>query len=176
MTIAINLHDVLSESDFQLVHATRPAELRELDEDALLDLHARVRRARNKHVGVYRREAAARVVRKGARGAARPANVRNATRAEVFEDALARVSRQHGVAARQSALELKELRLAQATGAPAKKAPAKTAAKKSVKAAPKAAAKKPVTTDQTRANPGRIKREAGTKAAGARRQAKRDAR
>ena len=44
------------------------------------------------------------------------------------------------------------------------------------RSAPKAAAKKPVTTDQTRANPGRIKREAGTKAAGARRQAKRDAR
>ncbi|WP_308205559.1 hypothetical protein [Mycolicibacterium frederiksbergense] len=70
----------LSESDLLLVRETAQAELSGLDEDGLLDLHARVRRARNKHVGMYRRQASARVPAKGARGKARPANANNAAR------------------------------------------------------------------------------------------------
>lgn len=168
--MAINVIDVLSESDFLLVRDTSLAELRDLDEDALLELHTRVRRARNKHVGIYRRAAAARVQRKGARGAARDGNQRNAARVEIFEDALARVSRQLAVVARQSARELKAERLALAKSKDAVKvsAPAKSTRK--------TPAKKRVHADKTRKNPGRIKREAGTKATGARRQAKRDAR
>ena len=46
---------------FLLVRATAPGDIGGLDEEALLDLHARVRRVRNKHVGVYRRQAASRV-------------------------------------------------------------------------------------------------------------------
>lgn len=168
--MAINLSDALSDSDFQLVQSTSLGELRALDEDALLDLHTRVRRARNKHVGIYRRRGAARVQRKGARGAVREANQRNALRVEIFEDALSRVSRQLGVAARQASRELKEERLALAKT----ESPAKAAAP--AKAARKTPAKKRVLSDKTRKNPGRIKREAGTKATGARRQAKRDAR
>jgi hypothetical protein len=162
------LHDTLNASDSHLVRQTSLAELRQLDEDALLDLHARVRRARNKHVGVYRREAAARVQRKGARGLARKGNVDNAARVEILEDALSRVSRQLAVVARDSARELKAERLALAKAENPSAAPAKTVRK--------AAAKRPVRTDKTRENPGRIKREAGSTAAGARRQAKRDAR
>ncbi len=159
----------LTESDFQLIRETEPAELSALDEDALLDLHARVRRVRNKHVGVYRRQGAARVSAKGARGAAKRGSEANAARAEIFEEALARVSRQLATAATQSARDLKEERLAQARkDSPV---PAKAAG------APRSAGvKKRVLTDKTRQSPGRKKREAGPIAAGARRQAKRDSR
>lgn len=159
----------LSEPDFLLMRETTPDELSALDEDGLLDLHTRVRRARNKHVGVYRREATARVSAKGARGKARPANANNAARAEIFEDALARVSRQLGVAARQSARELKDQRLALARKETPKAEPAAKPARAS-------GVKPRVQTDKTRQSPGRKKREAGSIAAGARRQAKRDSR
>ena len=67
MVMTTKLLDTLNETDLQLIRQSGLNELRQLDEDGLLDLHARIRRARNKHVGVYRREAAARVPRKGAR-------------------------------------------------------------------------------------------------------------
>lgn len=164
------LLESLSEPDLILIRATEPAELGELDEDALIDLHARVRRARNKHVGIYRRQGAARVSAKGARGAARGGSQRNAARAEVFEEALARVSRQLSVAARQSAQELKEERLAQARGDAADAPTAKATSPRTQGVTPR------VRKDTTRDSPGRKKREAGTKATGARRQAKRDSR
>ena len=162
------LLDTLNTTDSQLVRQTTLVELRQLDEDDLLDLLARVRRTRNKHVGVYRREAAARVPRKGARGLARQGNVDNAARVELLEDALSRVSRQLAAVARDRARELKAERLALAEVDNPPAAPAKTVRK--------AAPKKPVRADKTRENPGRIKREAGSTAAGVRRQAKRDAR
>ncbi len=168
------LLESLSESDLLLVRSTEPAELTGLDEDDLLELHSRVRRARNKHVGIYRRGGAARVSQKGARGAARGANLRSAARAEVFEEALARVSRQVSAAARDSARSLKEERLAlvRAENAAPPAAPARRASAR--KGA--STAKRPARTDTTRNSPGRKKREAGTKATGARRQAKRDSR
>ena len=97
-----------------LVAQTEKEALAELDEDAVLELHQRIRRARNKYVGQYRRGAAARVPAKGARGKARPANQRAALRAEAFEEALARVSRRLGVLANEAARELKAKRLAAA--------------------------------------------------------------
>ena len=74
-----------------------------LDADALMELHARVRRARNKYVTLYRRRGAAKVRAKGARGSAAEANERGWAKAEVFEEALARVSRQLAAAAQRSA-------------------------------------------------------------------------
>ncbi len=97
-----------------LVAQTERAALEELDEDAVLELHQRIRRARNKYVGQYRRGAAARVPEKGSRGRARPANKRAALRAEAFEEALARVSRRLGVLARAASRDLREERLAAA--------------------------------------------------------------
>ena len=97
-----------------LVAQTEKDALAELDEDAVLELHQRIRRARNKYVGQYRRGASARVQAKGARGKARPANERAALRAEAFEEALSRVSRRLGVLANESARELKAERLAAA--------------------------------------------------------------
>lgn len=94
-----------------LVSQTERDALAELDEDAVLDLHQRIRRARNKYVGQYRRGAAARVPAKGARGKARPANERAKLRAEAFEEALARVSRRLAVLAQQASRDLRAERL-----------------------------------------------------------------
>src|SRR6478609_5045492 len=92
----------LNESERLLVDETERAALEALDEDAAVALHARIRRARDKYSGQYRRRASARVPAKGARGAARPANERAAIKAEAFEEALARVSRRVSVLAAAS--------------------------------------------------------------------------
>ena len=157
----------LSESEFLLIRDTEAPAIADLDEDALLDLHRRIRRARNKYVGLYRRRGAAKVSAKGGRGAARSANERNAAKAEIFEGALARVSKQLSVAAQHSARELKAERLARARQeSSSPQLPAKGTGK--VESLGRSRV------DQARKSPGRKKREAGTVAAGARRQAKRD--
>src|SRR6266480_2143789 len=46
---------VLSDAERLLVAQTEPAELAALDEDAAIEFEARIRRARNKYVGQYRR-------------------------------------------------------------------------------------------------------------------------
>ena len=76
---------VLNDGERLLVAQTEKAELAALDEDAALDLEARIRRARNKYVGQYRRNASARVAEHGARGTARPENLRAFMKAEAFE-------------------------------------------------------------------------------------------
>jgi hypothetical protein len=152
-----------------LVRETEPARMAALSEDDLLALHARIRRARNKHVGLYRRQGAALVAAKGARGFARPANRTNAERAEVFELALARVSARIGVVAKAAASELKKERLAAAAAAKAGTGP------DTVPVAA-ATASVPSTRRRTTKTTGGKKRDASSQAAGARRQAKRDSR
>lgn len=197
---------VLSERDKQLVLETEPKRLRELDEEQLLELHGRVRRARTKHQTNYRRGAAGRVRADRARGKASAASRRDAARAEVLEEALARVSRRLAFAARAAADELRAERLAVARGeakakqkakAKAKaKQKAKPAAKGKAKAKPTAGAKakaKATAGAKAKANaqpkaakakaakakgptPADRKRRASTKAKGKRAQARRDAR
>jgi hypothetical protein len=96
---------VLNDGERLLVAQTGRAELVALDEDAAIELEAQIRRARNKYVGQYRRNASARVAEHGGRGAARPENQRAAMKAEAFEEALARVSRRVAALARQAAAE-----------------------------------------------------------------------
>ncbi len=105
------LVNTLSEDEFVLVQETKKSQIAELTEDDLIDLHTRTRRARNKYVKLYRRSGADKVGKKKSRAAGRAANLRNAGKAEVFEDALARVSRRLAAVARQSAQELKDERL-----------------------------------------------------------------
>ena len=167
----------LRADELDLLRETEPARMGELDEDALLDLHARVRRARTKYVKLYRRQASARISDVGGRGAARPMNRRNADKAEVFESALARVSKQVDVVARRAAAQLKSERLAAARAV--KKPPATTSDGK--RAAPRktAAATGAASTGRARAatkTTGGLKRDASSRAAGARRQAARDGR
>ena len=159
----------LTEAEFLLVRETEPAELAALDEDDLLELHARVRRARNKYSKVYRRGASVRVEELGGRGKAGPKGTRDREKAEVFEDALARVSRSLAAAARRSAIDLKTQRLqearAQRNTAPPKPAGRARPAKKAQRAQPVPASA-----------PSRQKRHASSQAMGTRRQAKRDSR
>ncbi len=158
----------LSEAELAVVRETDPERLAGLDEDELLDLHTRVRRARNKYTGQYRRQAGARVPVAGARGAARPRNRRAAERAEVFEAALARVSIALARAARRSAARLRTERLAAARTA--RSGPGPRPATNTAVAAPPAAVRPPVKSAARR------KRDASSKAAGARRQARQDSR
>lgn len=158
-----------------LVSQTEKESLAELDEEAVIELHQRVRRARNKYVGQYRRGASARVPAKGARGKARPANARAALRAEAFEEALARVSRRLGALAQQSARELKAERLAAARSVRWGVSSGRTEGE--------GAAEHPMDDqldgpggDRALRSPRTERRRAQTTAAGARRQAKRDTR
>ena len=163
----------LSESERDLVVATEPSTLRTLDEDALIALHQRVRGARNKYVQLHRREVADQVSVKGARGMANIAPRRSASKAEVFEEVLARVSTALARSARQSAAELRAERLAAARDASssgsARRSTATGATKKTPSNTPTAArsrARRPV----------ERKTVAAAQADGARRQAKSDAR
>jgi hypothetical protein len=163
---------VLNESERLLVLETEKAELAKLDEDGLLALHDRIRRARNKYTGQYRRGGAAKVGAKGGRGKASQQNSSARAKAEAFEDALARVSAALATAARRSAADLKAERLEAAragSGTPAvAKAPARGG---------RAASKATTTTKRTRSDASAVsKKNASTLAAGARRQAKRDSR
>jgi hypothetical protein len=155
----------LTETELSLVREVEPDRLAGLDEDALIDLHTRVRRARNKQVKVYRRQAAAKIAAAGGRGKARPTNTRNRAKAEVFEDALARVSRQLAAAAQASAEALQAERLAEAPPARPTQAPV-----------PRTTTLSPQRTDRRPDSPDLRKRQASTRAAGARRQARRDSR
>jgi len=154
----------LTETELALVREVEPDRLAALDEDALIELHTRVRRARNKHVKVYRRKAAALVESAGGRGKANPKNTRNRGKAEVFEQALAAVSRQLAVKAQESAQELRAERLTE-SGPPA-----------AARATPPVARLKPQLTDRRPDSPDLRKRHASTRATGARRQARRDSR
>src|SRR6516225_10128876 len=119
---------VLNDAERLLVAQTEPAELAALDEDAAIELEARIRRARNKYVSQYRRAASARVAEQGGRGMARPQNSRAAMKAEAFEEALSRVSRRVAVLARQSAAALRAERLAAARAVKQGQGPAQEAA------------------------------------------------
>ncbi|MGZ4759815.1 MAG: hypothetical protein ACXV95_12205 [Acidimicrobiales bacterium] len=102
---------MLKSSERQLLRETEPAKLRKRDEDELVDLHRRVRRARTKYAKLYRRRASAQVKAHGTRAMASKANKRTSVKAEVFEDALARVSRRLAKRASARADELREERL-----------------------------------------------------------------
>lgn len=162
--------NTLRRDELDLLRETEPARMAELDEDALLDLHSRVRRARTKYVKLYRRQASAQIASVGARGAARPRNRRNADKAEVFEGALARVSKRVDVVARRAAAQLKAERLAAARAAStppsAPPKPARTAAATTAKGRVRT----------PRKSTGSLTRDASSRAAGARRQAARDSR
>jgi hypothetical protein len=165
--VNLAIRNSLTEPELALVRETDRDRLAGLDEDALADLHDRIRRARRKYVNIYRRTGAATVKVKGGRGVAKERNARNAAKAEVFEDALARVSRALAAAARASATALRVERVA--------------AARAQRSAGPRRGpASDPDRTPESqprplpRDDPARRKRDASTLAAGARRQARRD--
>jgi hypothetical protein len=149
-----------------------------LDEDELVALHTRVRRARDKYTGLYRRASAGRVGAAGGRGKAFPKGARDRGKAEVFEEALARVSRRLATVARAAAQELKRERIAEArasrgTGAPAAKRTVKRTAARS-QSRSQSPGPRSQRTDRRPRTPDRAKRHATTRAATSRAQARRD--
>ncbi|MEU4602641.1 hypothetical protein AB0F43_06655 [Kribbella sp. NPDC023972] len=157
----------LTDAERLLVAETERDVLKRLDEDELLDLHQRIRRVRTKYVKNYRRGASAAVAQVGGRGQSYPRNQRDRNKAELFESVLARVSREVATAARRASMDLRSERLAAArsTGG------AVAAPVQADRPAPEGS-RRPRATKTT----GGLKKDASTRAAGARRQAKRDAR
>jgi hypothetical protein len=153
----------------RLVAETSRDAMAGLDEEELLALHSRIRRARSKYVSKYRRTASRAVVKRGGRGFSYPKNQRDRDKAEVIEAALASVSKEVGLHAARAAAELKASRLAAArSGGPG---PKKVAAQ--IDSVEKPAASRPRGAKKTT---GGVKKDASSRAAGARRQAKRDSR
>jgi len=166
---------VLNDSERLLVAQTGRAELAALDEDAAIELEARIRRARNKYVGQYRRAASAAVAVHGGRGKARPENQRAAWKAEAFEEALAKVSARVAALARRSAADLRAQRLAAARAARQTQPPAAPAPPPAADGGGPPVTGEPAG-DRALRSPARAQQRASTRAAGARRQAKRDSR
>ncbi|WP_329000316.1 hypothetical protein OHA18_38520 [Kribbella sp. NBC_00709] len=157
----------LTDAERLLVAETERDALKGLDEDELLDLHQRIRRARTKYVKNYRRGASAAVADVGGRGMSYPRNQRDRDKAELFESVLAKVSREVASAANRASMQLRTERLEAARAAKAA-APATGGSDQ-----PKSAAvSRPRATKTT----GGLKKDASTRAMGARRQAKRDSR
>lgn len=164
---------VLNDAERLLVAEAEPAELAVLDEDAAIDLEARIRRARDKYVSQYRRTASARVADEGGRGKARPLNARAAAKAEAFEWTLSQVSRRVATLARKAASELRADRLAAARAAKQADWPA------AGQMLPKQRRKGPAVTpepkgDRALRSPVSDKERAAARASGARWQAARD--
>jgi len=177
----MNPNDValFSANDQKLLVSTEPAQLAKMSQDELGDTLLLVRRARNKYTGLHRKKAGSTVAKSGARGAAEGQNLRTVRQAEVFEEALARVSAALATAARKSSAALKTDRIAMAKAAPS---PAKAAPKPTARTTAKTTAR-PAPTKATTAKARGVVPKSGTtapaqrganKVQGAKRQAKRD--
>jgi hypothetical protein len=162
-----SIRALLTDDEAELVSATEAHPLKRLDEDELLELLQRVRRARNKYSKLHRRQASSQVSADGGRGKAAERNNRTSQKAEVFEEALERVSAQLAKSAAQSAARLREERLARASNRN-QGGGGRTAGAGKAAGTPKRRA--------TTASPREVKIAASGRAAGARRQAARDAR
>ena len=104
---------MLNETETALLRAAEPSELATLDEDDLLDLHDKIRRARTKYSKLYRRRARAQVGEDASRGRGHSVHAPTAVKAEAFEEVLARVARAVAKAAK-AADTLKAERIAAA--------------------------------------------------------------
>lgn len=113
------LHSLFSTKEQTLLVATEAARLKGLSEDELDQLLGLVRRERNKYSTLYRRQSSALVEASSSRAGTATSNQRTRRKAEIFEDALARVAGALSKAARASANELKAQRLEAARAAKA---------------------------------------------------------
>lgn len=159
---------VLKGSELDLMRELEPKRMNALDEDELLELHRRVRRARSKHVTNHRRGAARKVTATGSRGKAEFKTAKSKLRAEAFEEALAIVSERLATVAHETAEELKRERLARAQAGRGTGPESATAHDGGVGGAGRARSHQGTT--------GGAKRDASSRSQGAKRQAKRDGR
>jgi hypothetical protein len=167
---------LFSADEQTLLVATEAARLALMSEDEIGDALLLVRRARNKYSKLHRRQASATVAEVGRRAATQSQNLRTLRKAEIFEDALARVSRAYAAAAKASATQLKSERLALAKASTVTAPTAPKATKSTVKPAQTkgtTASGRGVVPASATASPAR---RGSSKAQGAKRQAKRDSR
>lgn len=157
---------ILKDEERDLIREIESERMDLLDEDELLALHKRVRRARKKHTKNYRRRAAAGVKAEGSRGGARPRHGKSAQRAEIFEEALARVSRRLAAVAEETHAALKAERLERAQAGKST-GPVQESTGNSGGVGPGH-------TPKHQNSAGTIKKQASSQAANAKRQAKRD--
>lgn len=108
---------LFSKSEQTLLVGTEPKRLADLTEDELDELFTRVRRARTKYMKLYRRQSADLVADSGSRDGTATSNQRTHRKAEILEDALARVARALASAARATSRQIKDERLAAAAAA-----------------------------------------------------------
>lgn len=159
---------VLTKKQLDLIRELEPERLAALDEDGLLALHKRIRRARNKYTTNYRRKAAGMLVESGDRGKASKRSDKARARAYVFEEALSLVSAELTTVAHVAAEKLKLERLERA--------------RKGKSAGPQSAHDDalsvggPGRARSHQGTTGGLKRDASSRSMGARRQAKRDSR
>lgn len=162
---------LFSKSEQSLLVGTETKRLADLSEQELDELFTRVRRARTKYLKLHRRQSADLVAQSSSRAGTSSSNERTLRKAEIFEDALARVARALASAARATAKQLKDERLAAATAA--KGAPTRNGGKAGD------TSREPDTSDHTEPARGRASsksRQASRQASGARKQARRDRR
>jgi hypothetical protein len=160
----------LTSSERQALRAVEPKRLRKLDEEELVDLHRRVRRARNKYAKLHRRRAAEQVHKHKSRAVATKSQRRTASCAEAFESALATVSQRLAKVARARADELRAERL---KAAGKSRSTARASKPRAARATTTSGAKR---ARQPRRTPARKRRAATSRAANRRHQAKRAAR
>jgi hypothetical protein len=106
---------MLNDAEQELLRGTTRSKLAKLDEDELIDLHTRIRRARTKYVKLHRRRGAAQVRKDGSRTRASGSVSKTAVKAEAFEEALGAVSARLAEVAARAAEDLKAERLAAAS-------------------------------------------------------------
>jgi len=159
---------LLTADEAKLIEQTTVAALDSKDLDAVGAIYDRVRKGRDKYRGLHRRQASSQVRRDHARGTGANKNMGSASKYEIFEEALGRVSKREAELAKQNAGDLKKARLiaiaeaaeAAKAAAPvpprarAKKAPAKKAAAPAAKKATTPVAKKAVPASTARATKG----------------------
>ncbi len=161
------LRSMLNETEQALLRATAPRELKRLDEDELIALHDRIRRARNKYSKLYRRRAGDQVSADRSRKRAHAAHAKAARKAEGFEDALARVSDQLAQVAAAAAEDLKTQRLEAARRTPPQRSSSRS---------PSSISPTTTSTKRTPRSPASEKKRASTKSSTKRNQATRDRR
>jgi hypothetical protein len=179
---------LLTDTEYELFLESLPDRIGDLDKKGLRSGVTRTRRARDKYADLQRRQAGAKRQRAGGRGAALGANERTAQKADIFGEALARFEAQIDKIERAEVLEARRASL-ERTGKARKKAGATTArGTKKAGTKKKAGAKRTATGFVTEQAKGAHNRSASLggatakninasrKAAGQRRQARRDSR
>ena len=147
---------LLTADEAKLIEQTSVAALDKKNLDEVGAIYDRVRKGRDKYRGLHRRQASSQVGKDHARGTGANKNMGSASKYEIYEEALGRVSKREAELAKQNAGDLKKARLiaAAATAEAAKAAPPVPPRAPATKTAATPVAKKAVPASSARATKG----------------------